>query len=70
MPVPRPTKMVPLLIPAHMNQTMSSCIGWYFFVNMNVTGPNKVSLFLADPNMTEGKEDDRFSGEPSETHLE
>ncbi|KAJ8707954.1 hypothetical protein PYW08_010320 [Mythimna loreyi] len=35
---PHPTMMVPLLYPAHLNQT---CVGYYFFVNMNVTGPNQ-----------------------------
>ncbi|XP_045532211.1 ALK tyrosine kinase receptor isoform X1 [Pieris brassicae] len=29
------------LSPAHRNYTISSCLGYYFFVNMNVTGPNK-----------------------------
>ncbi|XP_026501765.1 tyrosine-protein kinase receptor [Vanessa tameamea] len=32
--------MVPLS-PAHMNYTLTTCVGYYFFVNMNVTGPNK-----------------------------
>ncbi|XP_041986159.1 ALK tyrosine kinase receptor isoform X2 [Aricia agestis] len=31
--------MVPLS-PAHMNHTLA-CMGYYFFVNMNVTGPNQ-----------------------------
>ncbi|CAG9573024.1 unnamed protein product [Danaus chrysippus] len=31
--------MVPLS-PAHMNHSLT-CVGYYFFVNMNVTGPNK-----------------------------
>lgn len=31
--------MVPLS-PAHMNHS-HACVGYYFFVNMNVTGPNK-----------------------------
>ncbi|KAG7295195.1 hypothetical protein JYU34_022164 [Plutella xylostella] len=32
--------VVPPLYPAHLNYTLS-CLGYYFFVNMNVTGPNK-----------------------------
>ncbi|CAG5059936.1 unnamed protein product [Parnassius apollo] len=31
----------PPLFPAHMNHSLTQCIGYYFFVNMNVTGPNK-----------------------------
>lgn len=29
------------LFPAHMNYSLTQCVGYYFFVNMNVTGPNK-----------------------------
>ncbi|CAG4993099.1 unnamed protein product [Colias eurytheme] len=29
------------LSPAHRNYSLSVCMGYYFFVNMNVTGPNK-----------------------------
>ncbi|KPJ05831.1 MAM and LDL-receptor class A domain-containing protein C10orf112 [Papilio xuthus] len=36
-PVPIP----PPLVPAHMNYSLAQCVGYYFFVNMNVTGPNK-----------------------------
>lgn len=36
-----PAKVVPPLSPAHLNYTISQCVGYYFFVNMNVTGPNK-----------------------------
>ncbi|XP_045540777.1 ALK tyrosine kinase receptor [Papilio machaon] len=36
-PVPIP----PPLVPAHMNYSLNQCVGYYFFVNMNVTGPNK-----------------------------
>ncbi|XP_050674682.1 leukocyte tyrosine kinase receptor [Leptidea sinapis] len=32
--------MIPLS-PSHKNYSLSVCIGYYFFVNMNVTGPNK-----------------------------
>ncbi|XP_028171271.1 MAM and LDL-receptor class A domain-containing protein 1-like [Ostrinia furnacalis] len=40
-PDPYPTPMIPPLVPAHMNFSLSTCVGYYFFVNMNVTGPNK-----------------------------
>ncbi|XP_072933759.1 tyrosine-protein kinase receptor [Epargyreus clarus] len=33
--------MVHSLFPAHMNYSMVTCVGYYFFVNMNVTGPNQ-----------------------------
>ncbi|KAI5633426.1 MAM domain, meprin/A5/mu domain-containing protein [Phthorimaea operculella] len=37
-----PHDMLPPLAPAHMNNTANiACVGYYFFVNMNVTGPNK-----------------------------
>ncbi|XP_047037658.1 ALK tyrosine kinase receptor isoform X2 [Helicoverpa zea] len=35
--LPHPTMIVPLL-PAHLS---AQCVGYYFYVNMNVTGPNK-----------------------------
>ncbi|XP_049882040.1 tyrosine-protein kinase receptor isoform X2 [Pectinophora gossypiella] len=40
-PDPYPTMLIPPLFPAHMNYSLSQCVGYYFFVNMNVTGPNK-----------------------------
>ncbi|CAH0403645.1 unnamed protein product [Chilo suppressalis] len=40
-PYPTQREVFPPLIPAHMNFSLSQCVGYYFFVNMNVTGPNK-----------------------------
>ncbi|XP_063630408.1 tyrosine-protein kinase receptor-like [Cydia splendana] len=34
-------KVIPPLFPAHMNHTLTHCVGYYLFVNMNVTGPNQ-----------------------------
>ncbi|KAM3968747.1 LOW QUALITY PROTEIN: anaplastic lymphoma kinase [Aphomia sociella] len=42
-----PTQVVPPLFPAHMNYSLSQCVGYYLFVNMNVTGPNKVKADFA-----------------------
>ncbi|XP_022828463.1 ALK tyrosine kinase receptor [Spodoptera litura] len=39
--LPHPTMVVPPLFPAHLNLSITQCVGYYFFVNMNVTGPNK-----------------------------
>lgn len=38
--VPHTTVVVPPLFPPHMNYSIAQCVGYYFFVNMNVTGPN------------------------------
>ncbi|GBP62708.1 ALK tyrosine kinase receptor [Eumeta japonica] len=39
---PPQTKMAPPLAPAHMNsKTLNKCVGYYYYVNMNVTGPNQ-----------------------------
>ncbi|XP_053620906.1 tyrosine-protein kinase receptor [Plodia interpunctella] len=38
---PHPTQIVPPLSPSHMNFSLTHCLGYYFYVNMNVTGPNK-----------------------------
>lgn len=37
------TTSIPIipLSPARRNYSISTCLGYYFFVNMNVTGPNK-----------------------------
>ncbi|CAB3247223.1 unnamed protein product [Arctia plantaginis] len=39
--IPHPTLVVPPLLPAHLNYSIAPCVGYYFFVNMNVTGPNQ-----------------------------
>ncbi|XP_075987963.1 anaplastic lymphoma kinase [Anticarsia gemmatalis] len=38
--IPVPTLMMPPLVPAHM-ESNTQCVGYYMFVNMNVTGPNQ-----------------------------
>ncbi|KAJ0170445.1 hypothetical protein K1T71_013816 [Dendrolimus kikuchii] len=41
LPSPHPTVVVPPVFPSHINYTIAQCVGYYFFVNMNATGPNQ-----------------------------
>ncbi|CAH0598780.1 unnamed protein product [Chrysodeixis includens] len=45
---PSPTMTVPPIFPAHLNYTLDDqCVGYYFFVNMNATGPDMVKADFA-----------------------